>query len=88
MLQVSRSTFRALFVSLPLTFAQVFQRQGITKMTSLNQKFDPNIHGAMFETASTTVEPGTVISEFKSGFIYNDRVLRPAQVGVSKSPDA
>lgn len=84
---------------------QVFQRQGITKMTSLNQKFDPNLHGAMFasasshqtgycdvtnrfETESTTVEPGTVISEFKSGFLYNERVLRPAQVGVSKSPDA
>jgi hypothetical protein len=41
-----------------------------------------------FETASADVEPGTVISEFKSGFLYNERVLRPAQVGVSKAPDA
>jgi hypothetical protein len=39
-------------------------------MQSLNQKFDPNLHGAMFETVSTTVEPGTVVSEFKSGFLY------------------
>ena len=57
-------------------------------MQSLNQKFDPNLHGAMFETVSSTVEPGTVVSEFKSGFMYNERVLRPAQVGVSKAADA
>ncbi len=57
-------------------------------MESLNQKFDPNLHGAMFETVSSTVEPGTIVSEFKSGFLYNERVLRPAQVGVSKSNDS
>ena len=60
MLQVALPPFSRFFSSVVLSaLLQVFQRQGITKMTSLNQKFDPNIHGAMFETVSTSVEPGT-----------------------------
>ena len=70
MLQVIVSALHLIFsrarAAAFVTRAQVFQRQGISKMTSLNQKFDPNIHGAMFETESTTVEPGARLLSYNA----------------------
>ena len=56
----------------------------ITKVDSLNNKFDPNIHQAMFEVENDDVEEGTILQVIQDGFKIEDRLLRPALVGVSK----
>lgn len=52
------------------------------------EKFDPNLHQAMFEAPIPGAEPGTVIECMQSGFVIADRLLRPAMVGVAKAVDA
>lgn len=49
------------------------------------EKFDPNLHQAMFEAPAPGAEPGTVVEVMQSGFTISGRLLRPALVGVAKS---
>ena len=56
----------------------------IIKIECLNKKFDPNFHQAMLEIEDDKVEPGTIIQEIQSGFMFGERLLRPSFVGISK----
>ncbi len=63
----------------------VFQRHGIRKLETVGQKFDPNMHQALFEVPTAERPPGTVMQEMQSGFAIGERCLRPAMVGVAKA---
>jgi molecular chaperone GrpE len=67
-----------------------FAKHKIVKVTpALGEKFDPNLHQAMFEAPIPGAEPGTVIEVMQAGFTIADRLLRPAMVGVAKAmPEA
>ena len=65
--------------------AAVFDRNGISKIHPDNEKFDYNLHQAMFEVPTDEVEPGTVVQVVQPGYQLHDRLLRPAMVGVSKA---
>lgn len=65
----------------------VFQRNGITKIEAVGAKLDPNRHQAMIELPHAEAEPGTVIQEMQAGYMIKDRLLRPALVGVAKTPE-
>ena len=62
----------------------IFEKNKITKIDCINRKFDPNFHQAMMEIDDEKVEPGTIIQEIQSGFMFGDRLLRPSFVGISK----
>ena len=62
----------------------VLGRHGVKKLDPKGQKFDPNLHQAIFEAPDETVPAGTVSQVVQSGWTIGDRVLRPAMVGVSK----
>jgi molecular chaperone GrpE len=62
----------------------IFEKFKITKIESLNVKFDPNIHQAMFEIENDDVDEGTILQVVQEGFKIEDRLLRPALAGVSK----
>ena len=62
-----------------------FERHNIKKIEPLNEKFDANLHQAMFEVEDDSVDPGTVVQVLQAGYTMHDRLLRPAMVGVSKS---
>lgn len=49
------------------------------------EKFDPNLHQAMFEAPVPGAENGTVIEVMQAGFTISGRLLRPALVGVAKA---
>ncbi len=66
----------------------IFERHQIKKVPALGQKFDPNLHNAMFEVEDKSVPSGTVIQEIAAGFTIGERLLRPAQVGVARGGDA
>ena len=61
-----------------------FEKNKISKINCLNKKFDPNFHQAMLEIEDENVEPGMIIQEIQSGFMFGERLLRPSFVGISK----
>jgi molecular chaperone GrpE len=61
-----------------------FERHGIQKINPLNEKFDANLHQAMFEVEDENVAPGTIVQVLQTGYTMHDRLLRPAMVGVAK----
>jgi molecular chaperone GrpE len=60
-----------------------FDKNGIKSFESVGKKFDPNFHQALNEVESEQ-EDGMVINEIQKGYIFNDRLLRPALVSISK----
>lgn len=63
---------------------QVFKRHGLEPLDPINQKFDPNLHEALFQKDDATVEANTVVEVTKLGYKLHERCIRPALVGVSK----
>jgi molecular chaperone GrpE len=62
----------------------VFQRNGITRVEAMGQPLDPHRHQAMVEIPSDDSEPGTIVQEMQAGYMFKDRLLRPAMVGVAR----
>ena len=65
-----------------------FERHGIKAIEPLGEKFDHNLHQAMFEVPGNDTAPGTVVQVIQAGYVIGERLLRPAMVGVSKAADA
>jgi molecular chaperone GrpE len=65
-------------------YLSVFQAQGLEKLDALHQPFDPTLHEAVMSEASPEHDPQTVIEVFQPGYIYKERLLRPAMVKVSE----
>jgi molecular chaperone GrpE len=63
---------------------KTLERFGVKKLDPEGQRFDPNLHQAMFEVPNPDVPNGTVVQVVQSGYVIGDRVLRPALVGVAK----
>ncbi|KAF0906532.1 hypothetical protein E2562_011513 [Oryza meyeriana var. granulata] len=63
---------------------EVFKKFGVEKFDPLNEKFDPNKHSALFQIPDPSKPSGTVAAVVKVGYMLHDRVLRPAEVGVSE----
>ncbi len=61
-----------------------FEKHDIRRIEPVGEKFDPNLHQAMFEIPNTEVASGTILQVMQPGYVISDRVLRPAMVGVSK----
>lgn len=61
------------------------QKHGISKVeTKIGDEFNHEYHQAMCETESDEVEPGKIALIMQDGYMYRDRLLRPAMVGVAK----
>jgi len=65
----------------------VFEKHGITLVAPAEgDAFDPQLHQAMFEAPVPGTIAGHIIQVMAEGFMLHDRLLRPAQVGVSSTP--
>ncbi|WP_438954880.1 nucleotide exchange factor GrpE [Cognatiyoonia sp.] len=65
----------------------VFKKHGIEPIVpEVGDKFDPQIHQAMFEAPVPGTKSGDILEVMAEGFMLHDRLLRPAQVGVSSMP--
>lgn len=65
----------------------VFAKHGIVIISpAVGDKFDPQIHEAMFDAPVPGTTAGSIIQVMNHGFMLHDRLLRPAQVGVSSTP--
>ncbi len=78
--------FKALIEGVELTERDMLKsldRHGIKKLEPMGQKFDPNLHQAMFEAPDPEMPKGYVMQVIQSGFTIGGRSLRAAMVGVS-----
>jgi molecular chaperone GrpE len=63
---------------------KVLEKHGVKKFEPLGEKFDPNLHQAMYEVPDPSRPAGTVAQVVQPGYMIGDRMLRPALVGVAK----
>ena len=59
-------------------------RHKVTPLSPLGEKFDPNLHEALFEAPGTGQDSGTIIEIVETGYMMEERLLRPAKVGIAK----
>ena len=63
---------------------KAFEKNGVRQFSPQGERFDPNLHQAMFEVPDASVPAGSVVQVVQPGYKIGDRILRPALVGVSK----
>lgn len=85
-----REVSAALIEGVELTMREVvnvFKKHGIEAISpEIGERFDPQNHEAMFEAPVPGTKAGDIIQVMTEGFMLQDRLLRPAQVGVSSTP--
>ena len=85
-----REVSAALIEGVELTMREVvnvFKKHGIEAISpKIGERFDPQNHEAMFEAPVPGTKAGDIIQVMTEGFMLHDRLLRPAQVGVSSTP--
>lgn len=64
---------------------KTLEKNGVKKFSPRGEKFDPNVHQAMYEIPTSDQPPGQVAQVIQAGYMIGDRVLRPAMVAVSKA---
>jgi molecular chaperone GrpE len=77
----------AFFTGIEMTEKELltaFEKHGIRPVHPLGEKFDHNLHQAIFEVETADEAPGTVVQVVQTGYVINDRLLRPAMVGVAR----
>ncbi len=85
-----RETHKAMIEGVELTMRElisVFKKHGIEPISpEVGDRFDPQLHEAMFEAPLPGTRAGDIIQVEADGFMLHDRLLRPARVGVSSMP--
>jgi molecular chaperone GrpE len=69
-------------------FIRVLSNVGVERMQVEGRKFDPNFHEAVVEEETDQAPHQTVLEELRAGYMLNGRVIRAAQVRVSRHPNA
>jgi len=86
----TRALAAALIEGVELTLREltnVMTKHGVTPIApAVGDQFDPQLHQAMFEAPVPGTKAGQIIQVMTEGFLLHDRLLRPAQVGVSSTP--
>ena len=84
----NHAVLATLFEGIKMTddgLTKAFAKNGLTKFGKPGDKFDPNMHDALYEYPDESKEAGTIGQVMKVGFSLKSRVIRPAEVGVIKS---
>lgn len=67
-------------------FLDALNRVGVVAMQTEGQPFDPHLHEALSRQVTTEFEEGTVVMELRQGYMFKEKLLRPAQVVVAVPP--
>ena len=63
----------------------MLEKFNVKKIKALGEAFDANIHQAMFEKPANDYSNGEVCEIVQDGYMFHDRLLRPAMVGITKN---
>jgi len=72
---------------LELTYKQLLKvaaDNGLTLLDPTGQTFNPDHHQAIRQVDAPGAAPGSVVQVFQTGYLLNDRLLRPALVVVAR----
>jgi molecular chaperone GrpE len=86
--EAADAKIKALIEGVELTERELLkslEKNGVKKFSPQGEKFDPNVHQAMYEVPTSDQPPGQVAHVIQAGYMIGDRVLRPALVAVSKA---
>lgn len=64
-------------------FTELLSKYGVTEIEALGKPFDPQFQEALARVNSPGKDPNLVVEELEKGYLYHDRLLRPAKVVVS-----
>jgi molecular chaperone GrpE len=81
------ATTKALLDGVELTereLLKVLEKHGVKRFEPIGERFDPNLHQAMYEVPDASVPAGQVVQVVQPGYMIADRMLRPALVAVAK----
>lgn len=67
--------------------AAALAKHGVTEIEAAGLPFDPSVHEALAQVPDATVPPNTVVQVFHKGYRLRDRLVRPAQVVVSRAAE-
>jgi molecular chaperone GrpE len=67
-------------------FLDVLGKLGVTPIEAMGRPFDPQVHQAVSQREAADAAAGTVVDELQRGFLFRERVLRPAMVVVARGP--
>lgn len=79
-------TFRAGVEIIHRQFQEILLRLGLSEVESEGKPFDPHVHEAVTRVATDEHPDGVVVGVFQKGYLFRDRLLRPAMVSVAQSP--
>lgn len=68
-------------------FQRTLEKFGLVAIEALNKPFDPSMHEAMSVVSREDIEDNIVVEEFRKGYIFKEKVIRPSLVSVSKKPE-
>lgn len=68
-------------------FLNILQKFGLKAIETEKEKFDPHQHEAINQTETNDHEEGTIVECHRKGYLYHDRLLRPASVTIAKSKE-
>jgi len=63
-------------------------KQGLVRIEAMGQEFNPHFHHAIERVETSEHADGIVIGELQPGYMFHDRVLRPAMVRVATTPES
>ena len=67
-------------------FDDVGERMSLTRVPTVGERFDPNLHDALQQVERDDIDPGTIVAELVPGYRVGERLLRPAMVVVARPP--
>ena len=82
---LSEATFKG-FDMIRRDLYSTLEEQGLKEINATGEAFDPNYHQAVMKEPRDDVAPNTVIEAFQTGYLFKDRLIRPAMVKVSEQP--
>lgn len=62
----------------------LLEAQGVRAMETRGKMFDPQLHEAVAVKSDRHLKPGIIVDELRKGYLWNDALLRPAQVRVAE----
>lgn len=65
-------------------FLRVLEKFGLKEIEAAGKPFDPTCHHAMSQVENSQYDDNIVVEEFRKGYAFNNKVIRPSLVSVSK----
>ena len=82
--EFSSKSFKESFIAIERQFFSILKGEGVEKVKSVGEKFDPAFHEVILVRSDTDNEDNTIIEETQTGYLQNSKLIRPSKVIITK----